>query len=151
MRRAAALAPLALLVAVVAACSSAQPATHQATDPARDLAGKVTVDGMRAHLDALSKAATANKGSRAVGTPGYDASVDYVAGVLRDKGFDVETPEFDRMVQTDAGNPTLTVAGRRFPVVQASLLHSHRPCRGQGAQPQAAEAGRMREPPTTEP
>ena len=33
------------------------------------------------------------KGGRADGTPGYDASVDYVAGALRDKGFDVETPE----------------------------------------------------------
>lgn len=127
MRRAASFVPLALLVVVVAACSSSQPATHQATHPARDLAGKVTVDGMRTHLDGLSKAATANKGSRAVGTPGYDASVDYVAQVLRDKGFDVETPEFDRMVQTDAGNPTLTVAGRRFPVVQASLLHETPP------------------------
>ena len=118
MRRAATLA----LVLVVAACASPQPATQSSADPGRELAGKVTVDGMRAHLDKLSDIATGNNGSRAAGTPGYDASVDYVAGVLRDKGFDVETPEFDKVVQTDMGDPTLTVAGRRFPVTQASML-----------------------------
>jgi len=118
MRRFAALA----LVLAVAACGSPQQAPPSTADPGRELAGKVTVDGMRAHLNKLSDIATANKGSRAVGTPGYDASVDYVAGVLRDKGFDVQTPEFDKVVQTDLGDPTLTVSGRRFPVTQASLL-----------------------------
>ncbi|MCW2559109.1 MAG: aminopeptidase [Mycobacterium sp.] len=109
-------------VLAVAACGSSQPTPQSPADPGRELAGKVTVDGMRAHLNKLSDIATGNKGSRAVGTPGYDASVDYVAGVLRDKGFDVETPEFDKVVQTDIGDPTLTVSGRRFPVTQASLL-----------------------------
>jgi Zn-dependent M28 family amino/carboxypeptidase len=118
MRRAVTLA----LVLVMAACASPQPAPESSADPARELAGKVTVDGMRAHLDKLSDIATGNKGSRAVGTPGYEASVDYVAGVLRNKGFDVETPEFDRVAQTDTGDPALTVAGRKFPVTQASLL-----------------------------
>jgi len=113
-------ATLAFLLAV-AACGSSQQAPPSA-DPGRELAGKVTIDGMRAHLDKLSGIATGNNGSRAVGTPGYDASVDYVAGVLRDKGFDVQTPEFDKLVETDIGDPTLTVAGRRFPVTQASLL-----------------------------
>ena len=49
----------------------------------RDLAGKVTVDGMYAHLRKLQEIADANGGSRAEGTPGYDASVDYVAQTLR--------------------------------------------------------------------
>jgi Zn-dependent M28 family amino/carboxypeptidase len=124
MRRAATVAHLVFAVAVAAACSSAQTGPQRAADPARDLAGKITVDGMRAHLDRLSTIATGNKGSRAVGTAGYDASADYVVEVLRGKGFDVETPEFDRLVQTDAGNPTLTVAGRTFPVVQASMLRT---------------------------
>src|SRR5882724_818527 len=117
MRRFATLA----FVLAVAACGSSQQAPPSA-DPGRELAGKVTIDGMRAHLDKLSGIATGNNGSRAVGTPGYDASVDYVAGLLRDKGFDVQTPEFDKLVETDIGDPTLTVAGRRFPVTQASLL-----------------------------
>jgi Zn-dependent M28 family amino/carboxypeptidase len=118
MRRFATLA----FVLAVAACGSSQQAPQSSADPGRELAGKVTIDGMRAHLDKLSGIATGNNGSRAVGTPGYDASVDYVAGVLRDKGFDVQTPEFDKLVETDIGDPTLTVAGRRFPVTEASLL-----------------------------
>lgn len=109
-------------VLMVAACGSPQQPPQSSADPGRELAGKVTVDGMRAHLDKLAGIATGNSGSRAVGTPGYDASVDYVAGVLRDKGFDVQTPEFTKVIQTDIGDPTLTISGRRFPVTQASLL-----------------------------
>ena len=114
---------LACLV-VVAACSSAPqaPAPAPAVDLARELSDKVTADGMFAHLKQLSDIATENKDSRADGTSGYDASADYVAGVLRDKGFDVQTPEFDRLVLSTPGKPTLVAAGRSFPVVQASVL-----------------------------
>src|SRR5947209_943914 len=94
------------LVLMVAACGSPPQAPQSSADPGRELAGKITVDGMRAHLNKLSDIATGHGGSRAVGTPGYDASVDYVAGVLRDKGFDVETPEFDKVIQSDVGDPT---------------------------------------------
>ena len=63
-----------------------------------------------AHLRALQDIANANGGNRALGTSGYDASVEYVAKALRDKGFDVQTPEFEvRLPWADA--PTLTVAG----------------------------------------
>jgi aminopeptidase S len=47
------------------------------------------------HLQALQKVAEAHGGNRAAGTPGYDASVDYVVGVLRDAGFQVSTPTFE--------------------------------------------------------
>ncbi|WP_255506805.1 M28 family metallopeptidase [Mycolicibacterium sp. 018/SC-01/001] len=74
------------------------------------LAKKVTVDATMAHLQALQDIANANGGNRALGTRGYDASVDYVAKALRDKGFDVQTPEFDvRLPWADA--PNLTVGG----------------------------------------
>ena len=86
------------------------------------MAGKVTADGMYTHLRKLQEIADANRGSRAEGTPGYDASVDYVVQVLKDKGFDVQTPEFERLDRTEGGNPTLTVAGRDYHVDQASLL-----------------------------
>ena len=75
---------------------------------ARDLRARVTTDGMREHLDALQSIADANGGNRAVGTPGYDASVDYVARVLRDEGFEVQTPEFEVRVYK-AEKPVLTV------------------------------------------
>ena len=113
-------AVLAIAVTALASCSSTEPAPKP--DLARDIAGKVTADGMTTHLRKLQEIADANKGSRAEGTPGFDASVDYVVKVLKDKGFDVQTPEFDRLDRTEGGNPTLTVAGRAYRVDQASLL-----------------------------
>lgn len=107
------------VVAVLAACGSSAP--EAATDPS-DLAEQVTVDDMFGHLQRLADVAEANAGTRADGTAGYDASVEYVAGILRDNGFDVTTPEFDRLVVAEPGKPMLTVAGRSQPVDQASLL-----------------------------
>jgi Zn-dependent M28 family amino/carboxypeptidase len=114
----------AAAVMVIAALTSCSPSEDAAapTDLARELAGKVTADGMYAHLTKLQEIADANKGSRAEGTPGYDASVDYVAQFLRDKGFDVQTPEFDRIGDTQQGRTSLTVAGRDYHVDQASLM-----------------------------
>jgi hypothetical protein len=109
-------------VALLAACSSAPPPPAPPPLSAGELAAKVTADGMYGHLQKLADVATANGNSRADGTPGFDKSVDYVAGVLRDKGFDVSLPEFDRLEMTSPGKPTLVAAGRSFPVVQASLL-----------------------------
>ncbi|BBY39336.1 putative lipoprotein aminopeptidase LpqL [Mycobacterium mantenii] len=73
--------------------------------------GKVTADAMMAHLSKLQDIANANNGTRAVGTPGYEASVDYVVNVLRGSGFDVQTPEFSARV-FHAEKPVLTVGGR---------------------------------------
>ena len=77
---------------------------------------------MFVHLRKLQEIADANNGSRADGTPGYDASVDYVAKTLRDKGFDVETPEFERLAVANPGRPRLTASGRDYAIDQASLL-----------------------------
>ena len=44
------------------------------------------------HLEALMAIAEAHDGVRTVGTPGYEASVDYVAEALRGLGWRVETP-----------------------------------------------------------
>jgi Zn-dependent M28 family amino/carboxypeptidase len=113
-------AVMAIALTALAACSSTDSAP--AASPPRDVAGRVTADGMYTHLRKLQEIADANRGSRAEGTPGYDASVDYVVQVLKDKGFDVQTPEFERLDRTEGGNPTLTVAGRGYHVDQASLL-----------------------------
>jgi Zn-dependent M28 family amino/carboxypeptidase len=113
-------AVMAVALTALAACSSTDSAP--AADPPRDVAGKVTADGMYTHLRKLQEISDANRGSRSEGTPGYDASVDYVVQVLKDKGFDVQTPEFERLDRTEGGNPTLTVASRGYHVDQASLL-----------------------------
>ncbi|ULE34281.1 M28 family peptidase [Mycobacterium sp. IDR2000157661] len=109
------------LAAILTACSStdSNPAPD---DLGRELAAKVTADGMYPHLRRLQEIADANDGSRAEGTPGYDASVDYVAELLRDSGFDVQTPEFEVLDRSEGGNPALRVGGRSFPAEQASLL-----------------------------
>lgn len=113
---------IAAILLLVAGCSSAPPPPAPPPASARELADKVTADGMFGHLEKLEDIATANGGNRADGTPGFDASVDYVAGVLRDKGFDVQIPEFDRLATSSPGRPTLVVSGRSFPVTQASPL-----------------------------
>ena len=75
-----------------------------------DLGRAVTTDAMMGHLAKLQEIADANGGTRAVGTPGYEASVNYVVETLRTKGFDVQTPEFQTRV-FKAEEPTLTVGG----------------------------------------
>ena len=79
---------------------------------------RITTDALVAHLAKLQAIADSHDGTRAVGTPGYDASVDYVAGVLRTRGFDVATPDFQaRVFKTE--KPELTVGGA---VIDANTL-----------------------------
>lgn len=108
----AALAVIAL-TAFSTGCShrSGSEQTTGAAEFASALKGKVTTDAMMAHLSKLQDIANANNGTRAVGTPGYEASVDYVVNTLRDSGFDVQTPEFSARV-FHAEKPALTVGGR---------------------------------------
>lgn len=87
------------LVAVISGCGrEVEPVPLPAPDPAEatrfaeELRRSVTVDATMGHLRALQDIADAHDGNRALGTPGFDASVDYVADALRDKGFDVQTP-----------------------------------------------------------
>src|SRR3954469_4825502 len=90
-----------------------QPTTTQvtpATDFAATLQSRVTVDAMMTHLKKLQEIPDAHDGNRALGTPGYDASVDYVVSMLRDKGFDVQTPEFEVHLPY-ADEPSLIVNG----------------------------------------
>ena len=54
----------------------------------------VTVDGVRSHQAALQAIATANGGTRAAGTPGYDQSVDYIVAKMTAAGYDVTRNAF---------------------------------------------------------
>ncbi|MDT5010447.1 MAG: hypothetical protein QOH57_2064, partial [Mycobacterium sp.] len=114
-RRGAALLATIALVAVSVGCSRDEPEQERRTTPAaadyaQSLRQKVTADAMFGHLEHLQQIADANGGNRAVGTPGYDASVDYVVKTLRDKGFDVQTPEFE-FRHFEAGPLSVTVKG----------------------------------------
>ncbi len=90
--------------------ASPQAATAAAAEFAATLRQRVTGDAMMGHLTKLQEIADAHDGNRALGTAGYDASVDYVAKALRDKGFDVQTPEFEVRLPF-AEDPQLTVGG----------------------------------------
>ncbi|HYK06782.1 MAG TPA: M20/M25/M40 family metallo-hydrolase [Gaiellaceae bacterium] len=59
------------------------------------LLGCVTLEGVRDHQAALQAIADANGGTRAAGTSGYDASVDYVVDTLEAAGWSVEIHLFD--------------------------------------------------------
>jgi Zn-dependent M28 family amino/carboxypeptidase len=85
-------------------------ASGAAADFAASLSKQVTTDAMMGHLAKLQQIADAHDGNRALGTAGFDASVDYVSKALRDKGFDVQTPEFEVRLPF-ADDPQLTVGG----------------------------------------
>jgi Zn-dependent M28 family amino/carboxypeptidase len=110
-------AAIAACALVVGGCASADkarpPKPTSAPDFAAALHGRVSTDAMMAHLAKLQDIAKANGNTRAVGTPGYDASVDYVVGKLRDKGFDVQTLQFEAHV-FHAETGSVTVGDRSF-------------------------------------
>ncbi len=81
-----------------------------AADFAATMRQRVTADAMMAHLAKLQEIADAHDGNRALGTPGFEASVDYVADALRGKGFDVQTPDFEVRLAF-AEDPVVTVGG----------------------------------------
>jgi aminopeptidase S len=56
--------------------------------------GEVVGADALVHMQALQGIADANGGNRASPGPGYEASVDYVAGVLRNAGWAVSTPTY---------------------------------------------------------
>jgi Zn-dependent M28 family amino/carboxypeptidase len=90
--------------------ASPQAASGAAAEFAATLRKQVTADAMMGHLTKLQAIADAHDGNRSMGTAGYDASVDYVAKALRDKGFDVQIPDFEVRLPF-ADDPALTVGG----------------------------------------
>jgi len=77
----------------------------------QQLRAAVSDDGALTHLNALQGIADENGGNRSSGSRGYEASVDYVAGVLRGAGFATDTPTYGSdghrnvVAQTATGDP----------------------------------------------
>ncbi|MFW5474919.1 M20/M25/M40 family metallo-hydrolase [Knoellia sp. CPCC 206450] len=97
-------AAVALTTALVPQIATAAPSADACTDRANNTYQKllecVTVEGVHDHLEALQKIADNSTdpvypGTRAAGTDGYDDSVDYVAGLLRDAGYEVTLDPVD--------------------------------------------------------
>jgi Zn-dependent M28 family amino/carboxypeptidase len=75
------------------------------------LRAAVTVEAIRAHLAALQAAADRHGGNRAAGTPGYDASVDYVVGQLRAAGYRPQVQRFQAGRFRERSRPLLELSG----------------------------------------
>jgi Zn-dependent M28 family amino/carboxypeptidase len=96
-------------VAAPGACDSRTNNTYQ------KLLGCVTLEGVREHQAQFQKIADNNDdpfypGTRAAGTQGYADSVDYVAGLLKDAGYQVTLDSFELQFQFPALLQQLTPA-----------------------------------------
>ncbi len=78
-----------------AGCGGTNACERRANDTAEKLLECVTADGVFDHLEALQAIADEHDGNRGAGTPGYEASVDYVVGTLEAAGYAVERQAFD--------------------------------------------------------
>ncbi len=120
----AALAALCATVLLIAACgqtapsattsssastSGAAPAASSPPLPEVELPGDIAADAYRQHLDELQRIADENDGVRTVGTPGYEASVEYAITQLQSFGYHVTTPTFPMPTFAELPGSTIEV------------------------------------------
>ena len=87
-------ASFVVLVALVLVAAATSASAADPIDQSRGFRKGVTVAGIREHQLALQQIADANGGTRAAGTAGYDASVEYIAGKAEVAGYKVSLDEF---------------------------------------------------------
>jgi len=115
------------LLTVLAACGTQAPSRGQpdaspddaspggASPAAASVPALATdVDRIRDHLAAFQAIADEHGGVRVVGSPGYDASVDYAAANLREIGFEVTAPEVAYTGFRELSGGLLEVGERTF-------------------------------------
>lgn len=95
------------LIAASAVHAHAGPTASLASSAA--LREAVAVDAMLDHLAAFQAIADAHGGTRTAGSPGDEASADYVAGKLREAGYQVRSETFTLPVFREGQPPRLTV------------------------------------------
>jgi Iap family predicted aminopeptidase len=113
-------------------------AAARATGDGRVEAAEIRPAGLREHLQALQEIADENGGTRAAGTPGSEASEEYVAEQLREDGWDVELdpvtfPYFDersppRLDDLDQGSEFRTMSYSGSGRVEAPVSRSGLGC-----------------------
>ena len=125
MRSVSRIGSTAAVIAALALPAAVAPsiAAGSASGQAAKLRNAITVPAMRQHLQALQNIASANGNTRESGTPGYEASVDYIVAQLEAAGYDpvvqpfvfaffqeLGTPEFSRISPV----PRTFAAGTEF-------------------------------------
>ena len=96
-----------VVVALLTTLLAASPALAVDEVNTKRLRNAVTVGGILAHERVFQRIANQHGGTRASGTPGYDASAAYVAGRLEAAGYEVSLDEFTFPFFQDLGT-TLT-------------------------------------------
>ena len=86
---------VALVLLVLGAISCGANETPRPPDEANRLREAVTIEGVMQHARRFAEIADENGGNRAAGTPGYDASAEYVADTLRAAGYEVTVQPFE--------------------------------------------------------
>ncbi|TMR24417.1 M20/M25/M40 family metallo-hydrolase [Nonomuraea turkmeniaca] len=85
----------AVAVAVSPLAFTGTASAHGSDNAVRKLVEAVSGKNVKKHLSAFQAIADANGGTRVSGTPGFDASRDYVARKLRGAGYDVTIQPFE--------------------------------------------------------
>ncbi|MGH8952208.1 MAG: M28 family metallopeptidase [Acidimicrobiia bacterium] len=109
LKRLVVLASVLALLGATVPVASAGPASCETrnNNTIEKLLECVDVDGVREHQAALQAIADANGGIRTSGTPGYDASADYVVERMEAAGYDVTVQEFDFQTFINQAPPIL--------------------------------------------
>jgi Zn-dependent M28 family amino/carboxypeptidase len=97
----------ALLAAILCAGLVVPPAFADDIAATKGFRKAVTLQAVRAHQAALQAAADASGGNRLAGTPGHDASADYVAARAAAAGYEVSFHEFEFLLVSDRTPPEL--------------------------------------------
>jgi hypothetical protein len=105
----AAIAARLLILAVLALAAGCDSGGERPPEPPPPPPSPITEAGLVGHLAALQEIAQANGGERAAGTPGYAASADYVAEVLRGAGWRVHRQEVPMAVWHERSPAELTL------------------------------------------
>jgi len=96
-----------VVVAMLATAIAVPFASADAPTDTTELRNAVTEENTWQHLKELQKIANRNHGHRASGSPGYDASVDYVAGKLQAAGYLVTVQPFEFLLWEEPSMPVL--------------------------------------------
>ncbi len=104
MRRRAALVATAVLATMLIPVTNAAAVDEVNTKKLRDA---VSVNGILKHERALQQIANQNGGTRASGTPGFEASAAYVTKRLTDAGYRVSQQEFEFPFFAELSDPVL--------------------------------------------
>ena len=102
---------LALVMPALLVGAAPAWADDDAGNSTRGLQKAVTTQGIDEHLRAFQMHGDLNGGNRAGGSPGYEASANYVTARLEAKGYTVTDDFFDFIYNADRTPPLLTVQG----------------------------------------